>query len=170
MKERPEKSQVCKRCGRELGEEQESYCPQCQVELEEEGIDPSDDSPDKSEPGAGRRKVALQVVILLVLLGLIIARIPSFMDALERTQPIRNGTWETDAVADECISNLWIISRQLQEGQTPGRDLVCPASGEPYLVIDDGADIKVYCPNPEQHGLRELSVSRTSPLPEVREQ
>ena len=170
MKEETDNLDTCKRCGKQLGEDEESCCLQCQIEMEEEGIEPSDEDLEVSEPQDNRKKKILQVIILLVLLGVIIARIPSFMDAMEREQPIRMGTYATDAIADKCISNLWTFSRMLQDGRATGQDLVCPASGDPYVVIEDETEIKVYCPNPGKHGLRELTVSKNFPRPEVREQ
>jgi len=85
-----------------------------------------------------------------------------------RQRPVRIGTTETDKMADRCIENLWKISQMLQRGEKIDRNLVCPASGKPYIVekTPDG-DVVVHCPTPEKHGVSDLRVSKMSPIPEV---
>ena len=161
-------SGTCRKCGKIL-KSRDDYCAHCQVELAEEHIADSDKETEPSRPADERKKKILQAAILLVLLGIIIFRIPAIISAFEHKQPVRTGTYETDAGADLCISTLWQISRMLEEGRLPDSSIVCPISGKPYLVIEDATDITVFCPDPGQHGLQELRVSRVFPCPEVKQ-
>lgn len=159
---------TCLKCGKIL-ESRDDYCEHCQVELAEEHIADSEEETETSPPVDERKKKILQSAILLVLLGIIIFRIPAIISSFEHKQPVRTGTYETDAGADLCISTLWQISRMLEEGSLPDSSIVCPVSGKPYEVIEDSMDITVFCPDPGQHGLAELRVSRLLPCPEVKQ-
>jgi len=158
---------VCRRCGRSVdGDEQ--YCSQCEVELEEEHIeDTGEEGEDLSPPVRSLRRLVIQLALLLAFTGLIAFRIPSVISAFEDDQPIRKGTYATDAETDQCIENLWKVSRMLEDGILPDKTMVCPASGKPYIVLEDPANTTVYCPDPQAHGLKEIRVSRMFPCPEV---
>ena len=159
----------CKKCGKVLNSD-DLYCGQCQVELAEEDIDDIEEEiVEENSPGRSRRKRAVQLVILAVLIGVIILQAPKFFAAFDEPQPIRKGTYETDAQTDLCISNLWQISRMLEEGTLPDSNIACPESGKPYIVIEDSVNTTVLCPNPQQHGLMEIRVSKLYPCPEVKQ-
>jgi hypothetical protein len=82
-------------------------------------------------------------------------------------KPVRVGTYDTDAKTDQCIRDLWQISKILQEGKLPGKDMVCPASKKPYVVIRTDSDVVVRAPNPQLYGFREIRVSKGNPIPEL---
>ena len=42
---------------------------------------------------------------------------------------------------------------------------LCPLSRKTYLIIEGENDIQINCPNPGEHGLKRLSVSRKRPIP-----
>ncbi|UCG39025.1 MAG: hypothetical protein JSV00_01965 [bacterium] len=84
---------------------------------------------------------------------------------IKTERPLRHGTYETDAVTDRCINQLWSLSRNLQEHQMPDVLPGCPKTGIPYTVITEGEDTLIRCPNPEQHNLKSLQVSRFEPVP-----
>ncbi|MBN1103356.1 MAG: hypothetical protein JXL84_08090 [Deltaproteobacteria bacterium] len=92
---------------------------------------------------------------------------PRVMSGFEGEKPVRIGTYETDAATDQCISNLWRVTKLLQEGKPPGQHLVCPESKRPYVVTRIGSDTVVRCPNPEKHGFKEIRASKNRPVPEV---
>lgn len=158
----------CKKCGKVLDGD-ELYCSQCQIELAEENIDDTEEEIiEPSSQSSEKRRLAVQLAILLIFMAVIIFRAPAFMEAFEKEQPIRQGTYRTDAQADQCISNLWRISRMLEDGNIPDSSIVCPVSGKPYEAIQNQGDTVVICPNPGLHDLRELRVSRVHPCPEVK--
>ena len=115
----------------------------------------------------GKMLLALQLLALMAALVVIIVLAPRIAADLKGSKPIRSGTYATNKNTDQCINNLWRISRLLQEGKTSGDAIVCPESGRPYSLVEREGDIVVYCANPELHGFRELRVSRKYPRPEI---
>ncbi len=158
----------CKKCGKIVDKDQ-FYCSQCIIELAEENItDLSEDTQKQHRPARSRTKVVAQWIVLLVCLTIIAFQMQKMFSAFKKNQPIRHGTYETNAPTDQCIKNLWHISKVLQEGKLPGNDIVCPASGKQYVIVKVGEDTGARCPNPELHGFSEISVSKHSPCPEVK--
>ena len=126
----------------------------------------------KQEQEAKKRKkskmwIVCQWVILAACITVIAIQVPGFMSAFEKDKPIRYGTYATDAQTDQCIKNLWQVSKLLQEGKLPGKDILCPASQEPYEVTETGEDTVVRSPKPELYGFREIRVSKNKPVPEL---
>ena len=159
----------CKKCGKIVDSDQ-LYCSQCIIELAEENItEPAEDTQKPPRPARSRKKVVAQWIVLLVCVVIIAFQMPKLFAAFKEDQPIRHGTYETDAQTDQCINNLWHISRLLQDGNLPGNDIVCPASGKPYVIIKAGEDTVARCPNPGLHGFSEISASMLSPCPEVKQ-
>ncbi|MBW2038435.1 MAG: hypothetical protein JRI46_02390 [Deltaproteobacteria bacterium] len=160
---------VCKRCGKPLSEDEQDadYCSSCMIELAEQYV------PEKAEPPPIKRKrksrarLVLQWIIFLACISIIAIQSPKLISAFKEGKPLRHGTYSTDAQTDQCIKNLWHISKLLQEGKLPGRDMVCPVSKKPYVVKKIKGDTVVSCPNPELHGVKEIRVSKKYPIPEV---
>jgi len=158
----------CRKCGADVDRDQ-VYCRQCRIEPADGNIAVAEvEKEEPARPGKNRRKMMVLRIILLACILAIVISLPKVMDALQAKQPIRQGTFETDAQADTCIGNLWHIARLLQEGQLPGKDILCPASGKPYEIIKVGADTLARCPDPQLHGCGELSVSKLSPCPKIK--
>ena len=158
---------VCKRCGKPVDSEG-TYCSQCIIELAEEDITESEDIPRIERPKKSRVKAVVQCFIILVCISVIAIQIPKLISAFEEDKPIRYGTYSTDARTDQCINNLWQISKLLQEKSLPADNIVCPASGKPYVVTNTGEDIVVYCPAPGLYGFSIIKVSREHPVPEIK--
>jgi hypothetical protein len=116
-----------------------------------------------------RRKVILGVEYGLIIIALVIIAVqaPGLLKVFEDEKPLRHGTYETDSRTDQCLRNLWEISKMLQQGELPGDDIVCPASGKPYEIIQRDSDIVVRSPNPELYGFRDVRVSKLKPVPEL---
>ncbi len=112
-------------------------------------------------------KVALQWVVLATCLTVMVFQLPRLLSIFDEGKPIRLGTYATNENADKCIRNLWRAARLLQEGKQPGADLVCPETGNSYVVATNEDDTMVSCPNPGAHGFSEIRVSRKHPVPEV---
>ena len=162
----------CRKCGAPLNrKESESpddlYCGSCRIALAEEQLEADMQKTDEPQ----KRKwlwPAMKIAILLISLGVIIFQYQKVMTAFDPPKPIRQGTYATDAGADLCISNLWIISKGLGEGKkAPESGMFCPVSGQPYLVEVVNGDRIVKCPDPQSHGMSRLQVSRKNPVPEV---
>ena len=107
-------------------------------------------------------------IILLACISIIAVQAPKLICAFKGEKPIRYGTYSTDARTDQCINNLWHISKLLQEGKLPGKDILCPMSKKPYVVTTIEEDVAVCCPNPELHRLKEIRVTKKNPIAEVR--
>ncbi len=163
---------TCQSCGAALRGDEGPYCSQCQIARDEEAMDEiqaakEEEHPDLPETEKSRTGLVIKVMLLCACVVVIAFQLPRVITSIEGDQPIRKGTYETDALTDECIENLWKISRMLEEGKLPDDSLVCPESGEPYTVYQDANNPTVVCPNPKAHGLIQLRVSRMFPCPEV---
>lgn len=109
----------------------------------------------------------LMWVILLACAAVIALQVPAMFSSFEEERPLRRGSYETDAQTDQCIRNLWQAAGLLQEGKAPGEELVCPASKRPYGVTSEGGDAVARCPDPGQHGFKEMRASKNRPVPEL---
>jgi hypothetical protein len=139
-----------------------------------EGIDQRLDEKESKKQEQDLRKkrkskiwVVSRWAILAVCIAIIVIQIPKLMSTFEEEKPIRYGTYSTDARTDQCIKNLWRISKLLQEGKLPGKDIVCPASKKPYVVTEIEGDVVVRSPNPQLYGFKEIRVSKKKPVPEL---
>lgn len=113
-------------------------------------------------------KILFQWMLIVISLIIIVIQIPDLISVVNReAKPIRNGTYATDALTDQCITNLWKISGLLQKGYLPGDEILCPASQQPYLVTETADDVIVKSPNSKLYGFSEMRVSRMKPVPEL---
>ena len=113
---------------------------------------------------AKKARPVLGIVSFVVL----IAQAPPLMQAFQDAQPIRIGTYDTDAQTDLCIHNLWSISSHFQGSSGLDMDISEPISNAPYTIETHNGEMIVACPNPAAHGLRSLQVRESVPVPEVR--
>jgi len=162
----------CRRCNVPLsvkasGDADDLLCGSCRIALAEEQIAADAEKAKKPQ----KRKwlwQAMKIAVLVISLGVIIFQYPRLMEAFDPPKPIRQGSYATDAGADRCIENLWLISKGLGEGsKTPEKDMVCPVSVQPYRVDVVDGNMIVSCPDPKSHGLSSLHVSRKNPVPEA---
>jgi len=166
---------ICKKCGKSFNKDEQGadseqlYCSRCMIEIAEQYV------PEKVELSRLKRirksrvGVTFLWIILFVCIFIIAIHVPKLISAFTKEEKsIRYGTYSTDAQTDQCINNLWQISKVLQEGKLPGKDVVCPASKKPYVMETIAGDIVVRCGNPELHGLKEMRVSKRSPRPEIK--
>jgi hypothetical protein len=166
----------CMKCGAEIVGviprlwDAKPMCRECAFELEQLAAKPGvrgvavEEEKEPLTPEEKQRRAILIGVFAVMFLVLGI-RVWSIAPLLKPAQPLRHGTFETDAVTDRCILKLWKISRQLQDGKLPSPMPLCPLSRKPYDVIEGENDILVTCPNPEEHGLSRLSISWKRPIP-----
>jgi hypothetical protein len=109
-----------------------------------------------------------QWVILIICVGIVLFQIPAIISSMRSdVKPLRQGADHTNALTDQCIKNLWQISRLIQEGKMPGDNIVCPASKKPYVVVKTEEDIIIRSPNPELYGFKDIRVSQKNPVPEL---
>ncbi len=129
----------------------------------------ADKENSREEKKRRRKRVVLTVetAVILLCLAVIGIRMPKMIKGFENKKPLRIGTYETDTITDECINDLWKISKMLQKGQIPDNDRICPVSNKPYEVIRTNNDIIVRCRNTQVHGFGEIRVSKLNPVPEI---
>ncbi len=174
MTDKENSSVICKKCGKPFNKEEQGadieqqYCSHCMIDLAEQYVPEETEMSKLKQIRKSRIGTVLLWVILLACLSIIAIQIPSIMSALEEEKPARYGVQSTDAVTNQCINNLWHISKLLQEGKLPGKDIVCPLSKKPYVVITTEDDVIARCPNPEEHGFKEIQVSKINPIPEIK--
>ena len=164
---------ICENCGETFHkDEQDSgskqpYCSRCMVELAEQYVPETSDMSKLKRIRKSRVGVTLLWITLFACISIIAIQVPKLISAFKEDKPIRYGTSSTDAQTDQCIKNLWRISKLLQEGKLPGKDIVCPVSKKPYVVTTIEGEVVVRCANPELHGLKEIRVSEKNPMPEL---
>jgi len=169
MADEPKINAVCKGCGKRLGADEKGaqYCSRCMIERAEEYVPEVPERPSIKRGKKSRTWLVVQVAIILAALTIMALQTPRLISAFKEGQPLRQGTYATDAQADQCIKNLWHIARLLQEGKIPDKNMVCPISKKPYVIRDAGKDVVVSCPNPELHGFKAVQVSKRRPVPEI---
>jgi hypothetical protein len=160
---------VCKGCGTTLGADEQGaeYCSRCMIERAEEYVPETQERPTIKRKKKSKTWLVVQLIIILIGVTVIALQTPRLIAALKEGQPLRQGTYATDAQTDQCIKNLWHISRMLQDGKKPPHDMVCPVSNKPYEIMDIGEDVVVRCPNPALHGLKHIQASKKHPVPEI---
>ena len=119
---------------------------------------------EEAKKEKGKRVVIAQYAIIFI--ALIIMPI-QLLTTWQVPDPVPLDLSDPDEVTDQCILNLFIISDMLQLGEIPDSDFKCPASDDPYIVIQTAEDIIVRDPHPELHGFTAMSVSRNNPFPEI---
>ena len=161
---------VCKGCGSPLSADEKGaeYCSSCTIELAEQYVPETPERPQIKRERKSKAWLILQLVMLLVCFVIIALQAPRLIAALKENQPLRYGTYATDVQTDQCIKNLWHISKLLQEDRLHTNGMVCPVSKKPYVIRDTGEEVVVRCPNPELHGCTELQVRKRRPVPEIR--
>ena len=171
MTDKETENAVCKGCGTTLGPDDQGaeYCSRCMIERAEEYVPQAPQKPQIKRKRKNRAWVVVQVTIIVIGLAVMALQTPRLTAALKEGQPLRYGTYTTDKQTDQCIKNLWHISKLLQEGRLQTNGVTCPLSNKPYEIRESGTDIVVRCPNPELHGFKELKVSTRHPVPEIRE-
>lgn len=166
----------CESCGTALTPADPApLCMRCDTQRADSKLDR--DRADNAAAGANtqaarakRRALIRRVVtvaLLMVSVAVILIQAPALLGAVSPAKPLREGTAKTDAAGDACIANLWLGLSDATEGR-PVRAMTCPASGAPYLVTTVGGATVVACPNPDRHGLAEMSASTAGRVPVVR--
>jgi len=169
MADEPKINAICKGCGKRLSADEKNaeYCSRCMIERAEEYVPEAPERPPIKREKKGRTWLIVQVAIILAAVAIMALQTPRLISAVKGDRPLRQGTYATDAKADQCIANLWHIARLIQEGKVLGKDTVCPVSKKPYVIRDTGKDVVVSCPNPELHGFMAVQVSKRRPVPEI---
>jgi len=110
-----------------------------------------------------------QWVILILCIVIMAIQAPKIIAALTNgDRPRRDGTVRTDRLTDQCIHNLWKISKHLQIEQNPPKDMTCPAGKMPYAITIVEDHFVARCPDPGKHGFVEIRVSNKNPVPEAK--
>lgn len=124
--------------------------------------------------GRSRRKspvsrVRLPVAVFVILAAVFAAAIEAgeIAVALKAESPGYRGAQGLDRETEACISNLWKVTVLLQNDARSWPVLRCPSTGQPYNLTHTRGDSTAACPNPAKHGVRDIRVSRSAPVPEV---
>jgi hypothetical protein len=159
----------CSKCGAELSSEAvDGVCVQCQIAGVEEKIpEPEPQIPNDAASPFGKFWKYARWGVIAVCLGVGVYYLLDARDLLADKKPIRNGSYNTDAVTDQCIQNLWKAAALMQSGKPIPKKLVCPACGKPYIVTVKEDETIVSCPDPAKHGCTTLTVNSKNHIPEV---
>ena len=171
-----EEKPLCGRCGAGIvgvipkRRDGKPLCRECAFELENIAyqtmggkIGSVKEKPAPSPEELTRRKVLIGLLGAVILI--LSFRIYTIAPMLQPLKPIRLGVQATDSLTDKCIAQLWMLSRNLQDDNLPDVLPVCPSSSKQYIVTELGDDTVINCPTPREHGLMELSVSLSLPIP-----
>ena len=168
---------VCGRCGNTIigvvsrVRDGKPLCRDCVFELDQLARKPGGRIiVEEAKPSlAPEEKIQRRILwgALAVITLIFILRIAAIAPVFQPEKPLRNGPSNTDRLTDRCIEELWKLSKQLQENTLPESFPLCPASGRPYVLVQEEEDTVILCPTPEEHGFVRLSVSRNSPAPLV---
>ena len=169
MTDKKMQNTVCKGCGKTFNpdEQDAEYCSRCMIERAEEYVPKAQERPLIKREKKSRTWLIVQLIIILIGVAVMAVQTPRLIAAFKEGQPLRQGTYATDAQTDQCIKNLWHISKLLQEGQLHTNGIVCPVSNKPYEIRNTGEDMVVRCPNPGLHGFKKVQVSKKHPVPEL---
>jgi len=97
----------------------------------------------------GRLVKAGQVGVILLAAAYIWLSLPALRHAVSQAKPLRQGTYDTNRLSDECIKVLW----GLAAGTVDKASAVCPVSKLSYKHNGGGFS----CPAPEKHGFSSLA-------------
>lgn len=131
---------------------------------------------EKTEDPAGKKakvrtpsRIRPAIGLLVLISGIIIMGLQAgkLVRAFEPERPHYRGAENLDRDAESCISNLWKITRLIQDGALQWPNLKCPLTGMSYRIVHVKGNSIVSCPNPEKHHVTGIWVSRTSPVPEI---
>lgn len=67
----------------------------------------------------------------------------------------------------DCMLVFREIGLVLQSGRMPGSDLICADSAIQNVVAEEEGSMRIYHPNPQFYGYREISVSDDEPEPRI---
>ena len=128
--------------------------------------DPAEKKAKLRAPSRIRPAIGVFVLISgIIIMGL---KAGELVTAFEPERPHYRGAVNLDRGTEACISNLWKITRLIQDGALQWPNLKCPLTGMSYRIVHVKGNSIVSCPNPEKHHVAGIWVSRTSPVPEVK--
>jgi hypothetical protein len=171
-----EEKPLCGRCGAGIigvipkWRDEKPLCRECSFELEQMALKPGGKKVEIEEekapltPDEKTRRIAL-ISLLAVTVLILLIRIYTIIPMLQPPKPLRQGVIATDSLTDKCIEKMWRLSKNLQEDKLPNILPLCPKSSRQYIVTELTDDTIISCPNPGEHGLENLTVSLSSPIP-----
>ena len=156
----------CSKCGAALSDNDGPFCIQCRIE----GIE--DTIPEQKEKNISSNSNIWKYarwVIIAISLSVCAYFLLNMQKIMSPEKPIRNGSYDTDALTDECIQNLWRTAALLQSHKKIPEELRCPLCKKAYIVTKNRKGIiTVSCPDPAGHKCTKLEVNSKTLVPEVR--
>lgn len=126
--------------------------------------------PDPDGTLAKKRRVRsrrLTVVFALITLAAILfAVVPAAISA-NKPGPVHIGIQEVDASTNACIANLYTLVNDKIAGRASPADIVCPATGRPYVYTQYEGVTTISCPDAAAHKLKRIYVRSDAPVPIV---
>lgn len=145
-------------------------CRECTFELEQMVLKPGGKITDIEElqtpmtpEELTRRNILIGVLFLIIFF--LLFRLYTIAPMLQAPKPLRLGVKATDSLTDKCIEQMWVLSKNLQEKKLPAILPLCPKSSRQYIVTELEDDTTISCPTPEEHNLKELTISLSFPIP-----
>lgn len=177
----------CSKCGRQLcsecvevTQEDRSYCYDCAVGLELAGFKAKDElEQGKRLREKTRRRIGTPVIVLVAVIAALAVGEIAFLLVARGSRGSKSPVTSAQEVVwnrDECLVALQGVRAalddyrkrnnaypgSLEELKKAGVKVSCPLTGAEYKYEGDGPGYSLSCPNPEKHGVRQITASGTS--------
>jgi hypothetical protein len=103
---------------------------------------------------------------LITVAAILFAVVPAAISSTE-PGPVHIGVQQVDAGANACLANLYILVADKVAGRASPADIVCPATGKPYVYTQYQGVTTISCPDAAAHGLIRIYVRTDSKVPIV---
>ena len=111
------------------------------------------------------RRLTLAFAILTAA-ALLFAVVPAAISS-NKPGPVHVGIQQVDAGTDACLANLYILVNDKVAGRASPADIVCPATGKPYIYTQYQGVTTISCPDPAAHHVKRVYVRTNAPVPIV---
>lgn len=126
--------------------------------------------PDPDGKQASKRRVRSRRLTIalaaITLAALIFSAVPAALSSTE-PGPVHVGVQEVDAGTNACLANLYILVADKVAGRASPADIVCPATGEPYLYTQYQGITTITCPRASAHQQTRIYVRTDTRVPVV---
>jgi hypothetical protein len=103
---------------------------------------------------------------LITLTAVLFAVVPAAISSTE-PGPVHIGVQQVDAGTNACLANLYILVADKAAGRASPADIVCPATGKPYVYTQYQGVTTISCPDAAAHQLTRIYVRSDSRVPIV---
>ncbi len=125
--------------------------------------DPDGSLAKKRRTRSRRLTIAFALVSVVALL---FAVVPAAISSTE-PGPVHIGVQQVDAGTNACLANLYILVADKVAGRASPTDIVCPASGKPYVYTQYQGVTTIACPDAAAHNQLRIYVRSDTRVPIV---